>query len=117
MLKDVLREDVAYHRVFAVTAEPTKLRKTKQKAGLPPPFYQVVMLNDDFTPMDFVVEVLQHYFYKSLEEATLVMLQIHHEGKGICGVYPKDIAQTKIELVMSAARKAQHPLQCTMETI
>ena len=93
----------------AVVAE-RKVAKTK-----PPSLYQVVMLNDDYTPMEFVVMVLQHYFQRDLETATHIMLKIHHEGRGICGVYPKDIAATKVELVLAAARRDGHPLQCIME--
>jgi ATP-dependent Clp protease adaptor protein ClpS len=93
----------------AVVAE-RKAAKTK-----PPSLYQVVMLNDDYTPMEFVVMVLQHYFQRDLETATHIMLKIHHEGRGICGVYPKDIAATKVELVLAAARRDGHPLQCIME--
>lgn len=81
----------------------------------PPRMYQVLMLNDDYTPMEFVVGVLQQYFQRDLETATLIMLKIHHEGKAVCGVYPKDVAATKVELVVAAARKVGHPLQCTME--
>lgn len=81
----------------------------------PPGPYQVVMLNDDYTPMEFVVMVLQHYFQRDLETATHIMLKIHHEGRGVCGVYPKDIAATKVELVLAAARRDGHPLQCIME--
>jgi ATP-dependent Clp protease adaptor protein ClpS len=81
----------------------------------PPSLYQVVMLNDDFTPMEFVVMVLQQYFQRDLETATHIMLKIHHEGRGVCGVYPKDIAATKVELVLTAARRDGHPLQCIME--
>jgi len=81
----------------------------------PPRMYQVLMLNDDYTPMEFVVMVLQQYFQRDLETATLIMLKIHHEGKAVCGVYPKDLAATKVELVVAAARKVGHPLQCTME--
>lgn len=93
----------------AVVAE-RKAARTK-----PPRMYQVVMLNDDFTPMEFVVMVLQQYFKLDLEAATLVMLKIHHEGRGICGVFSKDVAATKVELVLAAARRAGHPLQCIME--
>lgn len=82
---------------------------------LPPPMYQVVMLNDDYTPMEFVVMVLQEYFKRDLETATQIMLKIHHEGRGVCGVYSKDVAATKVELVMAAARRGGHPLQCIME--
>ena len=81
----------------------------------PPSLYQVVMLNDDYTPMEFVVMVLQHYFQRDLETATHIMLKIHHEGRAVCGVYPKDVAATKVELVLAAARRDGHPLQCIME--
>ncbi len=87
-----------------------KTRKTQ-----PPRMYQVVMLNDDYTPMEFVVMVLQEYFSRDLETATHIMLKIHHEGRGVCGVYTKDVAATKVELVTAAARRAGHPLQCIME--
>ena len=81
----------------------------------PPLLYQVVLLNDDYTPMEFVVMVLQQYFRLDLESSTLIMLKIHHEGRGVCGVFSKDVASTKVELVVSAARRAGHPLQCIME--
>jgi ATP-dependent Clp protease adaptor protein ClpS len=93
----------------AVVAE-RKAQRTK-----PPRMYQVLMLNDDYTPMEFVVMVLQQYFQRDLETATLIMLKIHHEGRAVCGVYPKDVAATKVELVVAAARRVGHPLQCTME--
>jgi ATP-dependent Clp protease adaptor protein ClpS len=81
----------------------------------PPRVYQVVMLNDDFTPMEFVVMVLQQFFRHDLEAATQIMLKIHHEGRAVCGVYTQDVAATKVEMVQAAARRAGHPLQCTME--
>jgi ATP-dependent Clp protease adaptor protein ClpS len=81
----------------------------------PPSLYQVVMLNDDYTPMEFVVMMLQQYFQRDADTATHIMLKIHHEGRGVCGVYPKDIAATKVELVLTAARRDGHPLQCIME--
>jgi ATP-dependent Clp protease adaptor protein ClpS len=81
----------------------------------PPTLYQVVMLNDDYTPMEFVVMVLRHFFQRDADAATHIMLKIHHEGRGICGVYPKDVAATKVELVLTAARREGHPLQCIME--
>lgn len=81
----------------------------------PPPLFKVMLLNDDFTPMDFVVIVLQRFFSKSREQATQIMLKVHKEGLGVCGVYPKDIAATKVRLVMAFARQHQHPLQCVME--
>jgi len=88
----------------------------KQEAKTaPPPMFQVVMLNDDFTPMEFVVMVLQEYFSRDLETSTQIMLKIHHEGRGVCGVYTKDVAATKVELVLAAARRAGHPLQCILE--
>ena len=73
------------------------------------------MLNDDFTPMDFVVEVLQTFFGMSLEKANEVMLQVHHEGRGVCGLFSRDVASTKVEQVVGYARQHQHPLQCVME--
>jgi ATP-dependent Clp protease adaptor protein ClpS len=93
----------------AVVAEREE-QKTK-----PPALYQVVLLNDDYTPMEFVVMVLQQYFQRDIDTATHIMLKIHHEGRGVCGVYPKDIASTKVELVLAAARRDGHPLQCIME--
>ncbi|MFD2451913.1 ATP-dependent Clp protease adapter ClpS [Ideonella paludis] len=81
----------------------------------PPRMYQVVMLNDDFTPMEFVVMVLQEYFRLDLDAATQIMLKIHHDGRGVCGVFTKDVAATKVELVLAAARRSGHPLQCIME--
>jgi ATP-dependent Clp protease adaptor protein ClpS len=81
----------------------------------PPKLYQVVMLNDDYTPMEFVVLVLQEYFLRDIDTATQIMLKIHHEGRAVCGVYSKDVAATKVELVQAAAKRAGHPLQCIME--
>jgi ATP-dependent Clp protease adaptor protein ClpS len=82
----------------------------------PPRLYQVLLLNDDFTPMEFVVMVLQEYFRHDLDTATQIMLKIHHDGRGVCGVFTKDVAATKVELVLAAARRAGHPLQCIMES-
>jgi len=90
------------------------LERRTQKAK-PPQMYQVLMLNDDFTPMEFVVMVLQEYFRHDLDTATQIMLKIHHDGRGVCGVFTKDVAATKVELVLAAARRAGHPLQCIME--
>lgn len=87
-------------------------KKSKLKA---PPLFKVILLNDDYTPMEFVVVVLQSFFSMSREKATQIMLKVHREGMGVCGVYPKDIATTKVEQVVSFARKHQHPLQCVME--
>ncbi len=77
--------------------------------------FTVVVLNDDYTPMDFVVVVLERIFGMTRETATLVMLKVHREGKGVCGVYPKDVAATKVEQVNAFARQHQHPLACVME--
>lgn len=82
----------------------------------PPRMYQVVLHNDDYTPMEFVVMVLQEFFLRDIETATQIMLKIHHEGRGVCGVYTKDVAATKVELVLAAAKRSGHPLQCTMES-
>ena len=87
----------------------------KAAKTVPPRMFQVVLLNDDYTPMEFVVMVLQEYFKRDLETATQIMLKIHHEGRGVCGVYSKDVAATKVELVQAAARRGGHPLQCIME--
>jgi|SRR5689334_3492281 ATP-dependent Clp protease adaptor protein ClpS len=87
-----------------------------EKAKLkPPPLYKVMLLNDDYTPMDFVVVVLQTVFAMSREKATQVMLQVHREGMGVCGTYTREVASAKVEQVINIARKHQHPLQCTME--
>lgn len=84
---------------------------------LPPQMYQVVLLNDDYTPMEFVVVVIQEFFNKDRETATQIMLKIHLEGKGVCGVFSKDVATTKVEQVTAAARKNGHPLQCICEPV
>jgi ATP-dependent Clp protease adaptor protein ClpS len=81
----------------------------------PPPLYKVMLLNDDFTPMDFVVVVLRRFFKMSEEQATVVMLKVHREGRGVCGVFPRDVAATKVEQVSAFARQNQHPLACVME--
>lgn len=80
-----------------------------------PPLYAVVLLNDDYTPMDFVIEILQQYFAMNLDQATQVMLTVHYEGKGVAGVYPRDIAETKANLVNNYARSQGHPLLCQIE--
>jgi ATP-dependent Clp protease adaptor protein ClpS len=89
----------------------TKTRpKTKR-----PALYRVLLLNDDYTPMEFVVLVLQDVFNKSRDEATRIMLHVHQKGVGECGTFPYEVAETKVTRVMDAARKNQHPLQCVME--
>jgi ATP-dependent Clp protease adaptor protein ClpS len=86
--------------------------KVKQK---PPPLYKILLLNDDFTPMEFVIEVLKLFFSMNQEQATRIMLKVHTEGVGVCGVYPSDIASTKVKQVVDFARQNQHPLRCVME--
>ena len=80
-----------------------------------PSLYRVLLLNDDYTPMEFVVHVLEHFFAKNREEATQIMLHVHQHGVGECGVFTYEMAETKVTLVMDFARKHQHPLQCVME--
>ncbi|HOZ26663.1 MAG TPA: ATP-dependent Clp protease adapter ClpS [Hyphomonadaceae bacterium] len=80
-----------------------------------PSMYRVLLLNDDYTPMEFVVLVLEHFFNKSREEATRIMLHVHNYGVGVCGVFPIEVAETKVAQVMDLARQQQHPLQCTKE--
>lgn len=87
-----------------------------QHTGVEPPkLYKVVLLNDDYTPMDFVITVLQRFFSMNTEQATRIMLKVHHEGRGICGVFTRDIAATKVEQVSAFALQHQHPLACIME--
>ena len=87
-----------------------------QRSKLAPPrLYTVLLLNDDFTPMEFVVLVLQRFFSMNREQATQIMLKVHVEGRGMCGIYPRDVAATKVEQVATFARNNQHPLACVME--
>jgi ATP-dependent Clp protease adaptor protein ClpS len=95
-------------RESVMVAEP----KTQTKR---PPFYKVLLLNDDFTPMDFVVLLLKQLFHKTHEDAIRVMLEIHNRGSGVCGVYTLDVAETKSEQAVSAARVNDYPLQCVVE--
>jgi ATP-dependent Clp protease adaptor protein ClpS len=92
------------------------LERRTQKVK-PPQMYQVILLNDDYTPMEFVVLVIQEFFNKDLEIATQIMLKIHLDGKGVCGVFSKDVAATKVDQVTEAARKNGHPLQCICEPV
>jgi len=94
-------------RTGALTLTRTRTKK--------PSMYKVLMLNDDYTPMEFVVDVLQHIFQKNREEATEIMLHVHQKGVGICGVYTYEVAETKVTQTVDYARKNQHPLQCTLE--
>ena len=88
--------------------------QSKPKAKKPS-MYKVIMLNDDYTPMEFVVMVLERFFNKSNEEATRIMLHVHQKGVGVCGVYTYEVAETKVTQVMDLAQQHQHPLQCTLE--
>jgi ATP-dependent Clp protease adaptor protein ClpS len=90
------------------------ITKTKPQTKRPS-FYRVLLLNDDYTPMDFVIHVLERFFNKDREAATRIMLHVHHHGIGECGVYTYEVAETKVTQVMDFARKHQHPLQCVME--
>jgi ATP-dependent Clp protease adaptor protein ClpS len=92
---------------FAATTEKPKLKR--------PPLYKVVLINDDYTPMDFVVDVLRSYFSMNAEKATQVMLKVHTEGKGVCGVFSKDVAETKAALVNDYAKECEQPLLCSVE--
>ncbi len=80
-----------------------------------PRLYKVILLNDDYTPMEFVVVVLERFFQKNREDATRIMLHVHQRGVGICGIYPSEVAETKVRQVLSYAKENRHPLQCTME--
>jgi len=90
------------------------ITRTKAKTKKPS-LYKVLLLNDDYTPMEFVVHILERFFNKNREEATQIMLHIHQRGVGVCGVYTFEVAETKVAQTIDFARKHQHPLQCTME--
>jgi ATP-dependent Clp protease adaptor protein ClpS len=94
---------------------PTAILEKREERLKPPPMFEVYLLNDDYTPMEFVVLVLQKFFGMGRENATQVMLKVHREGRGICGVFPKDVASTKVEQVAQFSKQQQHPLQCVME--
>src|ERR1700716_1625784 len=91
---------------------PTPKTRPKTKK---PSLYKVLLLNDDYTPMEFVVHVLERFFNKSREDATRIMLHVHQHGVGVCGVFTYEVAETKVAQVVDTARRHQHPLQCTME--
>ena len=82
-----------------------------------PPLYKVLLLNDDFTPMDFVIEILMDFFAMSEQKATQVMLQIHTQGVGVCGIYSKDVAETKVVIVNDYSREHHHPLMCSLDEV
>lgn len=99
----------------SIKHQESAVAETGQPRLKPPPLFKVMLLNDDFTPMDFVVQVLQQIFNKSREQATQIMLKVHNDGVGVCGVYPHDIAETKVNQVTTLAQEHQHPLQCVLE--
>jgi ATP-dependent Clp protease adaptor protein ClpS len=105
--RDDGNKDDGEGRAGALTLTRTRTKK--------PSMYKVLMLNDDYTPMEFVVDVLQHIFQKNREEATKIMLHVHQKGVGVCGVYTYEVAETKVTQTVDYARKNQHPLQCTLE--
>lgn len=109
--KEPVRRDGGGNDDEGRTGIVTKTRPKTKKPSL----YKVLLLNDDYTPMEFVVLVLQRFFGKGQDEATKIMLHVHHKGVGICGVYTYEVAETKVTLVMDFARQHGHPLQCTME--
>lgn len=94
------------HKPATEVAEPQLQR---------PPMYRVILLNDDFTPMDFVVQILVDFFQHSVEMATKLMLEVHERGRAVCGIYPHEIAESKVERVETTSRKEGHPLRCVME--
>jgi ATP-dependent Clp protease adaptor protein ClpS len=96
--------------------EDIQISPEKQKTKLPS-IYKVIILNDDYTPMEFVVYTIQNVFKKSHDEATRIMLKIHTEGQGVCGMFPLEIAETKMKQVLNLAKEHQHPLQCIIEEI
>lgn len=98
-----------------INVEREKQLETKRQKTQPPPMYKVMLNNDDYTPMDFVVEVLTKFFSMDSEKANQIMLTVHYQGKAVCGIYTAEIAETKVMQVNQYARKHQHPLMCTME--
>jgi len=98
------------------TDDGLALQEAKPKVRRPP-LYRVILLNDDYTPMDFVVYVLQKFFAMDHEKATQIMLHVHTRGMGVCGIFSRDIAETKVTMVNQFSREHQHPLKCTMEKL
>ncbi|MDD5180640.1 MAG: ATP-dependent Clp protease adapter ClpS [Gallionellaceae bacterium] len=100
---------------MAIKHENASLLEAERSKSKPPMLYKVILFNDDYTTMDFVIEVLQTFFAMNRERATQVMLKIHQEGSAICGLYPKDIAETKVAQVTAFAKQREHPLRCELE--
>ena len=109
----------AYDQRMSQIETPKIVRKAATETAEPqyqrPPMYRVVMLNDDFTPMEFVIDTLIRFFHKSEDVANILMLQIHNQGSARCGLFTKDLAETKIQQVETASRTSGHPLRCMME--
>ena len=99
----------------AISIDKERLLEQERKKTEPPPMYKVLLNNDDYTPMDFVVEILMRFFRMDAEKANQLMLTVHYRGKAVCGIYTAEIAETKVVQVNQYARKHQHPLMCTME--
>lgn len=100
---------------MATKQQNTSLLEAERSKSKPPKLYKVILFNDDFTTMDFVIEVLQTFFAMNRERATQVMLKVHKEGSAVCGIYPKDIAETKVSQVSAFAKQREHPLRCELE--
>ena len=98
-----------------IDIEKEKQKDAQRKTPQPPPMYKVLLNNDDYTPMDFVIEVLMHFFNMDAEKANQLMLTVHYQGKAVCGIFTAEIAETKVMQVNQYARKQGHPLMCTME--
>lgn len=99
----------------AISIEKEKQKDAQRQKLQPPPMYKVLLNNDDYTPMDFVIEVLMQFFNMDAEKANQLMLTVHYQGKAVCGIFTAEIAETKVMQVNQYARKHQHPLMCTME--
>ncbi|MBT3135604.1 ATP-dependent Clp protease adapter ClpS [Alteromonas sp. ALT199] len=99
----------------AISIEKEKQKDAQRQKPQPPPMYKVLLNNDDYTPMDFVIEVLMQFFNMDAEKANQLMLAVHYQGKAVCGIFTAEIAETKVMQVNQYARKHQHPLMCTME--
>ncbi|MDR2239809.1 MAG: ATP-dependent Clp protease adapter ClpS [Zoogloeaceae bacterium] len=100
---------------MATRRQGASVLEAERTTTRPPPLFKVLLLNDDYTPMEFVVSVLQKFFGMGREQATHIMLKVHTEGAGICGIFPLDVATTKVERVVRFARQHQHPLACVIE--
>ena len=106
---------VSNQAIFGISKETEKQKDAQRQKPQPPPMYKVLLNNDDYTPMDFVIEVLMQFFNMDAEKANQLMLTVHYQGKAVCGIFTAEIAETKVMQVNQYARKHQHPLMCTME--